>query len=328
MRIFRSDNYTQYIIFMKENIIYKAENFTYKEKQEISYIIKPITLEMINKEMDKLILLGSNNNINNIPARSLLGNKIVDYFTFRERLETKGKYNINFYEFIVNFEDIFQEKKFIKTLVNYYNKKYLNKNKHKYIILKQIYNLSISAINIMKPINCMEIYKKYGCSKILNFCNGWGGTMVGACALNLDSYYGIEINKNLENDLNSMAKFLSNKSSTKVELFFCNALDFDYSTIDYDLVYSSPPYYFKEKYSHNIIYKNKKEMNDLFYKPLFLNSYNGLQNNGYYIINICEEVYNNVLRELLGPPIEILLLKKSKRQNDYKEYIYIWKKTI
>ena len=36
----------------------------------------------------------------NSSPRSLVGNNVVDYFTFTQRLETKGKYNINFYEFI------------------------------------------------------------------------------------------------------------------------------------------------------------------------------------------------------------------------------------
>ena len=77
------------------------EQYTDLEKKNISKSIKNISLETVNREMDKLIQVAPNieSFINSTP-RSLVGNNIVDYFTFTQRLETKGKYDINFYEFI------------------------------------------------------------------------------------------------------------------------------------------------------------------------------------------------------------------------------------
>jgi len=94
----------------------------------------------------------------------------------------------------------------------------------------------------------------------------------------------------------------------------------------YDTVFSSPPYYFLEKYANNICYETKKDMDERFYKPLFLNSYTYLKPDGYYIINICKEVYNNVLIKLFGEAHEVFPLKKSKRQNNYTEMVYVWHK--
>lgn len=37
--------------------------------------------------------------------RCRIGNNIVDFFTFQERLETRGKYGVTFYEFVKNIED-------------------------------------------------------------------------------------------------------------------------------------------------------------------------------------------------------------------------------
>jgi hypothetical protein len=68
-------------------------------------------------------------------------------------------------------------------------------------------------------------------------------------------------------------------------------------------------------------------MNENFYKPLFSKAYNGLSLGGYYIINICKEVYDVVLKELFGEANQVFILKKSKRQNDYTELVYIWHKT-
>ena len=296
--------------------------FSDLEKKNIANQIKNITINDIDLEFNQLTKIG--HFANTISSRSKIGNNIVDYFTFVKRLETKGKYNINFFDFIINLNE-FKKKKFIQTMITYYdNVKNKNNTKNEYVVLKEIYNICISAINIMRPLNCMEIYTKYKSQRVLNFCAGWGGSTVAAAVLNLNTFYGIEINTDLKPDYDNMITYLKTKSSTQFEMHFCDALNFDYSSIIYDTVFTSPPYYFIEKYANNVSYKSKKEMNIQFYKPLFNKTYNGLQQNGYYIINVCNEIYNTVLKDLLGEANEIFPLKKSKRQNNYTEMIYVW----
>jgi tRNA1(Val) A37 N6-methylase TrmN6 len=300
-------------------------NFTQDEKRIIAKKIKNPTLSEIDKEMNKLIDIGEN--AHNISPRSRIGNNIVDYFTFVERLETKGKYNSNFYDFVANLDE-FKKKKFIQTMLKYYEDvKNKNKTKNEYIVMKEVYNICISAINIMRPLFCMEIYAKYKPKCVLNFCAGWGGSLVAACALKIKKYIGIEINTHLREPYNELSNYLKVKSpETDINMIFDNALNVDYSKLDYDLVFTSPPYYFIEKYQNNSLYNSKKEMDELFYKPIFTKVYNGLQTNGYFIINVCKEVYENVLFGLFGEPHEMYPYKKSKRQNDYTENIYCWKK--
>jgi 16S rRNA G966 N2-methylase RsmD len=293
-------------------------------KKEIAEKIKNITMITVEKEMNELITIG--NNSENIGPRSRIGNNIVDYFTFLQRLETKGKYNVSFFEFIEQIEE-FKKKKFIQTMLTYYKDvKNKNNTKNDYIVLKEVYNICISAINIMRPLNCMEIYTKYKAKRVLNFCAGWGGSTVAAAALNLDAFYGIEINTDLYEPYTNMVNYLKTKSATKIDIRICDAVEFDYSTIEYDTVFASPPYYHLEKYAHNLKYLSKKEMDEKFYKPLFLKTYNGLQTGGHYIINVCVEVYNNVLKDTLGEAGEIFPLKKSKRQNNHTELVYVWTK--
>jgi DNA modification methylase len=98
--------------------------------------------------------------------------------------------------------------------------------------------------------------------------------------------------------------------------------------LNYDTVFTSPPYYSIEKYPNSVKYESKKEMEEEFYKPLFTKTYNGLQIGGHYIINVCKEVYDKVLKNLLGEAHESFPLKKSKRQNDYTEMVYVWIKNI
>ena len=297
-----------------------------KIKRDIANKIKNISIQEVEKEMNKLIQIGKN--ACTLSPRSRIGNNVVDYFTFKERLETRGKYNVNFFEFIENIDE-FKKKKFIQTMLLYYKDiKNQNNTKNEYKVLKEVYNICISAINIMRPLNCMEIYTKYNAKRVLNFCAGWGGSTVAAAALNIEAFYGIEINSDLKNPYDTMVDYLKTVSTTSYNINICDAVTFDYSTINYDTVFASPPYYFLEKYANNEKFESKEMMNEKFYKPIFLKTYKGLQIGGYYIINICKEVYEKVLLELFGEANEIFPLKKSKRQNDYMEMIYVWHKVI
>lgn len=307
-----------------EPVLLKIKPLTNEEKQLIASHIKNISLSDVDDEMYKLIQIGKG--AKDIGPRSRIGNNVVDYFTFVQRLETKGKYNISFYEFVERIKE-FKKKKFIQTMLTYYETvKNKNKTKHEYKVLKEVYNICISAINIMRPLNCMEIYTKYNAKRVLNFCAGWGGSAVAACALQLDAFYGVEINIDLQMPYHMLVSYLKTKSATKYDIQICDALKVDYTTMVYDTVFASPPYYYLEKYSHNNNYESKKDMDDKFYKPIFQITYNSLQPGGYYIINVCKEVYENVLKVLLGEAHEIFPLKKSKRQNDYTEMVYVWKK--
>ena len=298
------------------------ETYSKEEKIEIAKKIKDISKQDLDKDFNKLKEIGIN--ANKSPKR--VGNNVVDYFTFLQRLETKGKYDVNYFEFLANL-DTFREKKYIQTMIKYYKDiKNKNNTKHDYKVLKEVYNICISAINIMKPLNCMELFAHFNAKKVLNFCAGWGGSTVAAAALNLEAHYGVEINTDLKEPYDNMVTYLCTKSDTKFGVYICDAVKFDYSTIDYDTVFSSPPYYFLEKYANNIEYKSKADMDEKFYKPVFTNTYLHLKKGGYYIINICKEVYDNVLIGLFGEAHEIIPLKKSKRQNNYTEMIYVWHK--
>lgn len=299
------------------------------EKISISRNIKMITLDDVVEDFNKLRLISNNfvKNHCNISPRCRTGNNIVDYFTFTERLNTKGKYDVNFFEFLVNIEE-FKKKKFISNMLKYYEDvKNKNKTKNNYIVLKEVYNICISAINIFRPLVAIEIYVKYKPTTVLDFTCGWGGRLVGACALNIPNYIGIDINTNLINPYLEMKTFFNNISETNINIFFENAANFDYSKITYDMVLTSPPYYFLEKYSNNETYNNSKsEMKNKFYIPVISNTYKHLQQGGHYCLNINKEIYEDICIPILGLATDLIPLKKSKRQNDYEEYIYVWYK--
>ena len=300
-----------------------SETFTEEEKEEISKKIKNIELDTIEKEFKELQKIGQTAHLTSERCRT--GNNIVDYFTFTQRLHTRGKYNIHYFEFIQNIE-YFKEKKFIQNMLKYYETN--KKKKNKYIVFKEVYNICISAINIIRPLVYMEIYTKYQPKHILDFCAGWGGAAVAASALNIPIYTGIEINHHLQKSYHQLTQFLKERSTTHVEMIFQDALTVDYSELSsYDLVFTSPPYYFIQKYENNKEYVDKKEMDKHFYKPLFTKTFEHLKKGGYYILNVNREVYERVCVSLLGPADQEYPYKKSKRQNNYQEIVYVWYKT-
>lgn len=299
---------------------------------EIAYKIKPITASMRDDDYQALCekaIAIQNGDENIVTDRCQIGNNVVDYYTYVERLCTRSKYNIHFYEFVEKIEE-FKEKKFIRNMLTYYeNVKNKNKTKNEYVVLKEVFNICIGSINIFRPLMAMEIYAKYKPQCVLDICAGWGGRAVGAAVLNVPHYIGIEINTKLELPYNKLIDFLSQKSTTNVDMHFVSALDINYSQLPpYDMVFTSPPYYFLEKYSHNKQYVNKRTMEEEFYTPLFRNSFEYLQPNGYFILNVNTEIYERVCIPLFGESIEILPFKKSKRQNNYNECIYIWSKQL
>jgi hypothetical protein len=268
--------------------------------------------------------------------RCRVGNNIVDFFTFQERLETRGKYNVTFYDFVKNIDE-FKKKKFIQNMFTYYSTvKNARGLKNEYIVLKEVYNICISAINIFRPLMAVEVYSKYKPSVVLDPCAGWGGRAVGAAVCeNVQHYFGIDINQSLQIPYQNMCAFLNARSKSKsttgliprISMIIADAVTYDYSQIKprYDMVFTSPPYYFIEKYSHNSVYNNSKdEMDEQFYTPLFSQTYLHLLPGGCMALNVNREIYERVCVRLFGPAHQTMNCKKSKRQNDYREMIYIW----
>ena len=298
------------------------------ENRCISLNIKNISEEQTIKEFGQLREIVEQGKIESTGERCLIGNGIVDHFTFTQRLYTRGKYNVNFYEFVERIEE-FKEKKFIQNMLNYYaTVKNKNGQKNEYVVLKEVYNICISSINIIRPLNYMEIYSKYKPSCVLDFCCGWGGAVVAAAVSIVTRFIGIEINTSLIEPYSHLVNFLKTRENmtSDIQMMFCDALTVDYSELTYDLVFTSPPYYFIQKYENNAPYKSKKEMDELFYIPLFKKVYDGLSVGGNFVLNINKEIYENVCIDLFGEAHDVFFYKKSRRQNDYKEMIYAWVK--
>jgi len=250
--------------------------------------------------------------------KSNTGNKFVDYFTFYERLNTTLKGKMSFYEFWEQRHK-YKNKKSVKSLFKYEADKPDNKIWYDY------FRLYMGSNNMFKPVMAMYLYHKYNPTSILDFTMGWGGRLVGATALDIPNYIGIDQNINLKKPYEDMVKVLSPLTKTKITLMFKDALKVDYSKLDYDMVFTSPPYDNIEKYSNQQI---PTDWDNDFYKPIITTTYKYLKNGGHYCLNIPVSIYDRLVSKILGKADDTILLPLTKRSktSQYKEYIYIWRK--
>lgn len=291
-------------------------------RSQISKELKDISLDIVVKEWSQ-IKATSQEAIQNMNGRSRLGCNLIDYFFFEQRLETIGNKGINFFTFVDNIE-FYKTKKYIQTLLTFCEKN----NRYKDSIIKKYYycyGLCFGRINAFKITNALQIYNTYKPTvAVLDpFC-GFGGRLVGAMMQNIN-YIGIDLNKDLEPGYTKLLSDFSKETKSNVELLFQDSNTVDYSKYKYkyDMVFTSPPYENIEIYKH----MEKKSIEEwaTFYKEIFQKLWDNLQPGGTYIININENIYMKILEPLFGKAVESQLLKKSSK-NEYKEYIYIWKK--
>ncbi len=291
------------------------------EKKELKQKIYPADKNEILDEFNKLKDLGCPKETD---LMKKVGNIIIDFFTAIQRMETLGKRGYDFF-YVWENRNKFLKVPSIKRMIEYYKKYSPN-----YPIQKvwwRTYNIYFGSVSQFKPLIAMLVYCKYRPKSILDPTMGWGGRMVGACALDIPKYIGIDLNIDLKKPYEDFVNFLKPHTKTDIKLYFQDALTTDYNKLDYDLVLTSPPYYNIELYK-GTNKMTEEDWNEKFYKPLFIKTFNGLKMDGHYCLNVPLKVYEDVCLKVLGKADEQIPLPKSKRtpEETYKEYIYVWKK--
>lgn len=302
----------------------KKEKEVENEKQ-IAGHLQTISQEQIEKEFKQLREINCKQ-AKEAGSRTRLGNRIVDAFTLVERLHSTGDQKVTFYDFWKK-RDFYQKKPYIKKMLAFYKKRNVSEIRK----MKYIFSLYFSSISIFRPIMAMEVYCRVHAKRVLDFTMGWGGRLVGACSLNLEAYYGVDLNKHLAKPYKELIDFLQSQPdmNTTISVQFKNALEVDYSRMDYDTVFTSPPYYNTEIYhGHVPPYSTKAQWHKKFYEPLFRKTYTHLKKGGNYCINVPETIYNQACIPTLGNCDRKIMLKKGDRglSSHYREFIYVWEK--
>jgi len=266
------------------------------------------------------------------PNFSRIGLKTLDFFFLHHRLKAKTK-GISFYNTIKDKT----ERAHLNKLVVKYKKKTI-KNYNSTGLLKaqyQVFQLYWGSINQFRPTIAQWVYSVLKPKTVLDFSAGWGGRCLAAMSMGI-SYIGVDANAKLETSYKHLAEL---DSTAHVKMIFKPSEQVDFSKYDYDLIFTSPPYFMIEHYEKMPAYKSKDEFLDIFFIPVTLNAWKNLKRGGNMALNIPEEMYEAV-KPLLPKVKHHLLLPLSNRhptnakklqtlgKQDKKrnEIIYVWHK--
>lgn len=202
-----------------------------------------------------------------------------------------------------------------------YVRKYLEKYPRQY---RSCYTLYFGTVNVFPPSVALTLYKLYSAKAVLDPCAGWGGRMLAADELDI-CYDGYDTNTNLSLGYSKL------KCSKLCNIYLgIDSSKFQFELNKYDFVFTSPPYYTRECYSHQTQWKSKKDFINSFYIPMCRSAWNALKINGYFAINVPTWMYNVLVAEI-GDACTKYIMPKSQRSGkpgNYTEYIYVWRKEI
>ena len=281
------------------------------------------------------------------PRLSRIGLHALDYYFLQHRIKAKTK-GISFYDAITNDD----EREHLTEMVRRWKKNMKPEDYDDPIkLLKMqysVFQLYYGTINQFRPMAAKWLYcqlnPKVG---ILDFSAGWGGRCLAAMAMGIP-YIGIDANVHLETPYRKMIQTYG-KGEADVMMIFKPSETVDFSKFDYDLVFTSPPYFMIEKYENMPAYVGKQAFIDEFFEPVVTNAWKYLKNGGYMALNMPHEMYMSIRHALPKlhsrkylplhdrRPHEGVEAKQTKKRGGRggtrkrqkgvpHEIIYIWKK--
>lgn len=171
------------------------------------------------------------------------------------------------------------------------------------------YTLGLKVLEIFKP------------KKWLDPTAGWGDRL--RCAITYGcSYLGVDSNPDMQSAYKEIIKDHKN-----VEVLKGKFQDVSVKG-KYDLVFTSPPFYTKEKYEGMVEWKNVQDFLDEFLKPLFDKSVKHLSKNGHLVLYI-EDLRTEPFIDLMkGYAAELPLEYEGAFYYESKipKPFYVWKR--
>lgn len=159
------------------------------------------------------------------------------------------------------------------------------------------------VVSLFKPLLAKHIYQRFGFEgmRVWDPCGGFGGRMLGfAGTFQNGTYITNEPNPRTCSELVSLSEMLTNNIVVYPEPVE------DAEPVEVDMVFTSPPYDFKEHYcdspaQSDVRYSTHKEWVDGFLYSLVIKSFNSLRDDGRFVIVIdgknapfCEKIARKV----------------------------------
>ena len=193
-------------------------------------------------------------------------------------------------------------------------------------------------------IICVFI-KLFKSKRILDFSSGWGDRLFATMTYDnkIKSYYGIDPNKKLHTGYKNMIKTFVPKFSQQKYNMICGCAEETIKNIDeeFDLVFTSPPYFNLEKYSDDSSQSiNKFPKFEDWYNKFLLESitqaFDKLVDHGILAININNTKDHNIIDRLIKDMNNLAYAKfngityygNPKCKNYIYQPILVWQKDI
>lgn len=242
----------------------------------------------------------------NFNSLSRVGMTAGNYYFLKHRIQARNNSNKTYGEICEDAE---------------YKINIINKVKKFYpcVSYKNIYLLVSwrgSIVSQFRPLIAKTVFETLGAKKILDPCCGWGDRLVGALATKtVERYTGIDSNTNMKESYDAMITDLNSNKEIQIILEPCEQVDF--SVLDYDCVFTSPPYFNKEIYQHSPTYSSYDDWVKTFLRPLLEKSFRYLRENGHICINITDHKNHKIVDAVL----EILTSVGGVQQSQFRYII-------
>ena len=142
------------------------------------------------------------------------------------------------------------------------------------------------------PAVAKSLYNLFEAKDVLDFSMGWGDRLAGFHASNAESYMGIDPNEEVMKNYPRQNELYETYKKTK--FIQAPAEDVDLSDSEFDMVFTSPPYFHLERYANDETQSWKRYGKDIdvwlgdFLFPVLEKCWNSLKDGGTMIINIAD----------------------------------------
>lgn len=279
---------------------------------ELAYLLRPISSEQALTSYRAL-------KDTNKPRAGL---KTLDRHFFGQRLltKTKGKSRLSFYQAYHDPNTI----EYLRLVCNRYKR-----DPTKIINLYGVFQMWWGSVNQFKPQIAKAIYQQLSPKvAIMDFSAGWGGRALGAMALGIP-YIGIDSNLSLAS---CYEKIQTYEPSASLTMLFQPSETVDFSSLQYDCVFTSPPYYTQEIYENMPEYSSLDDFLIQFLVPVIHNAWKYLIRPGTLALNLPRWLYLRLSPLLTLPPLSerlpmpyITRFTKDGKTSSH-EWVYVWRK--
>lgn len=301
--------YNKYYDLNKKEVLKNIKNF------------QPNILKSVHKELIKYSLQKYDNSyfiIKEDFLKNMQINNITDYYSENVRVKCKFGNNISPYEYWNKNKKLIIEKT---------KKKYGIVNIHN---LREIIYLNTKLCNNFRITVALAVLEYFKPKSWLDISAGWGDRLLSAIFYKINLYVSCDPNLELHKCYDSIIDTFVTKSKKKNFIIYKRGfLESPIEKTDFDIVFSSPPFFTLEKYSEfseNSItkYSNEKDWINYFFIPSLIKAYNHLKDEGHIILYMGGSDYIMNAMHKLDSIMEykgmIYFYEKKPRG------MYVWKK--